>query len=253
MIVEGKLYNSGLTPAFHELYDPVTFPVSLETPMLNNLVKWDHSDTWAVVDFRPTESDHSGTTIVEDSYEDIVENYSCSVEGLGLIYPVPRLLLFVWTQFAKLQGTNIQEVPVVFENILFKRPTHLVQGKVYKFTIRVDESRGGEFEVKENGDSVLSGLIRKQSPVQSEYLDFLPETPQADADEELSQAEVYRELAVRGFELNGLFRGIERAHINGKLIRYLVSAHFIASHSVALLMHFSYVEIISVLCTFALC
>ena len=41
-----RLYASGAQPQVQKLYRPITYPVGRGTPMLNSLVKWDHSINW---------------------------------------------------------------------------------------------------------------------------------------------------------------------------------------------------------------
>jgi len=42
----GSLYLNGLNLDFTKLYAPVQFPVSLATPNIHNLIKWDHDFSW---------------------------------------------------------------------------------------------------------------------------------------------------------------------------------------------------------------
>nr|XP_018912187.1 PREDICTED: fatty acid synthase-like [Bemisia tabaci] len=47
----GKLYNAGIEVNFANLFSPTAFPVSRGTPMLQSLIKWDHSSRWPVASF----------------------------------------------------------------------------------------------------------------------------------------------------------------------------------------------------------
>lgn len=42
----GKIYNTGVNPQVQELYPKVQYPVSVGTPSISSLIKWDHSDEW---------------------------------------------------------------------------------------------------------------------------------------------------------------------------------------------------------------
>lgn len=60
----GNIYNAGAQPQVAKLYSPVTFPVSRNTPMINSMIKWDHSTEWPVATFGGT-SARSGEYIIE--------------------------------------------------------------------------------------------------------------------------------------------------------------------------------------------
>jgi len=47
----GKLYEFGFNVDLSPLYPKVEFPVSVETPMISPLVKWDHSQTHSLPDY----------------------------------------------------------------------------------------------------------------------------------------------------------------------------------------------------------
>lgn len=42
----GKIYNTGVNPHIEALYPKVHYPVSVGTPSIASLIKWDHSDDW---------------------------------------------------------------------------------------------------------------------------------------------------------------------------------------------------------------
>lgn len=46
-----RLYAAGAQPQVQKLYRPITYPVGRGTPMLNSLVKWDHSTKWYLARF----------------------------------------------------------------------------------------------------------------------------------------------------------------------------------------------------------
>ena len=47
-----RLYNAGLQPKLHEMYPPISYPVSRGTPNISSLLEWDHSIEWDVADYR---------------------------------------------------------------------------------------------------------------------------------------------------------------------------------------------------------
>lgn len=69
----------------------------------------------------------------------------------------------------------------------------------------------GDFEISESGSMSVSGKIKE---TESSETDILPyeDTPTM----ELSSADVYKELRLRGYDYGAEFRGISAADINGK-------------------------------------
>lgn len=69
----------------------------------------------------------------------------------------------------------------------------------------------GDFEISESGSMSVSGKIKE---TESSETDLLPykDTPTM----ELSSADVYKELRLRGYDYGSEFRGISAADINGK-------------------------------------
>lgn len=40
------MYQAGFQPKVNALYPKIEYPVSTETPLLSQLVKWEHSEDW---------------------------------------------------------------------------------------------------------------------------------------------------------------------------------------------------------------
>lgn len=47
----GKIFIGGQNPKIANLFDEVSFPVTLGTPMISSMVKWDHSKSWDIAKF----------------------------------------------------------------------------------------------------------------------------------------------------------------------------------------------------------
>lgn len=56
----GELYLNGAQPRISFIYPEIQLPVSRSTPMINHLIKWDHSADWYVTKFESQESIKSG-------------------------------------------------------------------------------------------------------------------------------------------------------------------------------------------------
>lgn len=42
------MYTNGLNPKIQELYPKISFPVCRETPSINELPFWDHTQVWSI-------------------------------------------------------------------------------------------------------------------------------------------------------------------------------------------------------------
>lgn len=73
----------------------------------------------------------------------------------------------------------------------------------------------GDFEISESGSMSVSGKIKE---TESSEADILPYKDTSTM--ELSNADVYKELRLRGYDYGSEFRGISAADINGKY-RYI--------------------------------
>lgn len=72
----------------------------------------------------------------------------------------------------------------------------------------------GQFEITENGVTVVSGrvqLINSHSAGEDDVVDVIPVNDYP----VLNQKEFYKELRLRGYHYNGLFRGVEEARADG--------------------------------------
>lgn len=69
----------------------------------------------------------------------------------------------------------------------------------------------GDFEISESGSMSVSGKIKE---TESSEADILPYKDTSTM--ELSNADVYKELRLRGYDYGSEFRGISAADINGK-------------------------------------
>lgn len=89
-----------------------------------------------------------------------------------------------------------------------------------KFLINIFEG-SGEFELCEGGSVAVSGKISVPEDVSREVLNL--STPQVPSEKDilsLNAADIYKELRLRGYDYEGIFRGITESDnrgINGQL------------------------------------
>lgn len=111
-------------------------------------------------------------------------------------------------------------MPVLFEDVQFHRATIMPKEGSVKFLINIFES-SGEFELCEAGSVAVSGKISVPEDVSKEVLNLLPPKGVNESDLlPLETLDVYKELRLRGYDYEGIFKGIKNADnrgFNGKL------------------------------------
>lgn len=212
-----ELYLAGVQADISKLYPPISFPVGRGTPMIGSLVKWDHSDTWSVPSFRQTSRETECTVKIDLSEETDAYLEGHKIDG-RLIFPATGYMFLVWKTLAKQRDTDIEQLPVIFENVRFHRATIMSKQQVIKFSVRIFEGTGN-FEICETNTVVVTGKIRvSEDPSNNKDQLKLPppstpvETQQALP---LNTKDVYKELKLRGYEYRGVFQGINSSDITG--------------------------------------
>jgi fatty acid synthase len=140
----GKLYELGINPSIENLYPKVEWPVARNTQSISSLIKWDHKESYFVkkypeYNFRGTASDMIQTISVS-TQEDAYLKDHC-IDG-RVIFPATGYLMLAWRQLAASRGKHWNEIPVIFEDVQFRRPTFLSDNEKTKLTIKFHESSG---------------------------------------------------------------------------------------------------------------
>ena len=211
----GKLYISGGQPKLSKLYPPITYPVGRGTPMINSMIKWDHSMQWSVADFSG-KSGHSGQSIMEFDLSKETDAYISGhcIDG-RVLFPATGYLTIVWKTFAKLRGTDFEKIPIVFEDVQFHRATIMPKEGPVKFMINIFEGTGA-FEICESGSSAVTGKIRIPENIEKEQLDLPVPVLSNEPDLlELKTNDVYKDLRLRGYDYSGVFQGIKSSDNRG--------------------------------------
>ncbi|XP_025264308.1 fatty acid synthase-like [Camponotus floridanus] len=209
----GKMYIGGAQPDIAKLYPSVSFPVSRGTPMIGSLVKWDHSATWQIPDFKHKSKESSEEHVIEINLSSKTDAYLTGHKIDGrFVYPGGSYILMVWQLFAKLHDTHFEQLPVVFENIWLQRITFLPENKTIKFLIKLIEETG-DFVILEANTIVASGNIRIAEIIEKNQLN-LPSLPMPSTKLLLNTEDMYRELRLRGYEHSGIFKGLKCCDIS---------------------------------------
>ncbi|KAI5717132.1 hypothetical protein M8J77_000765 [Diaphorina citri] len=212
----GKLYNAGLQPRLNQLLPPVKFPVGRGTPMIQSLVEWDHSTEWSVASFAGKGGSRSGECVIDVDLSKEEDAYLSghAIDG-RILFPATGYLVLVWKTFAKLHGKSFEDTPVILENVNFLRATIMPKEGSVKFLINIFDGTG-EFELCESGSVAVSGRIRTPEDVSKEQLDLSELTPAISSEMlELSSADVYKDLRLRGYDYSGAFRGVSQSDNKG--------------------------------------
>jgi fatty acid synthase, animal type len=203
----GKLYASGAQPLISRLYRPITYPVGRSTPMLNSKINWDHSQKWMLLD---VSKEKSGETVVEInlSQENDAFLSGHAIDG-RILFPATGYMTLAWKTFAKMKATTFDRLPVVLENVVFHRATILPKEGSVKFGLNFFDG-SGKFEICEGGSLAVSGNIRVPENIVPEELSSDPIESDTESGLQLEKGDVYKELRLRGYDYDGIFRGINR-------------------------------------------
>ncbi|KAK0096040.1 hypothetical protein PV326_006670, partial [Microctonus aethiopoides] len=209
----GKLYNVGLQPLIANLYPEVQLPVSRSTPMISPLIKWDHSDDWYVTSYRMQEKITSGERIVEVTLTDEDYEYMAGhiIDGRNLL-PATGYLAFVWETVGMMKGELYTEISIVFRDVKFLRVTTLPKEGIIELTVVIQKGTG-RFEIVEGGVAVVTGYVQSTSKPHVEKMN--PPLIKNNEEEEMTNKDFYKELRLRGYNYDGLFKGIKSATTSG--------------------------------------
>lgn len=205
----GKLFAAGGQPQVTRLYRTISYPVGRGTPMLNSKVKWDHSQKWLLVKFGSDSS--SGEALVDVNLAKDEDTYLAghTIDG-RILFPATGYMTLVWKMFAKMRGEKLEKLPVVMENVTFHRATIMPKEGSVKFGINFFNGTG-QFEICESGTLAVSGKISVPENIEHEELPLEPINAKDTVNIELDTSDIYKELRLRGYDYDGLFRGVAKA------------------------------------------
>lgn len=204
----GKLYLAGAQPLISKLYPPINYPVGRGTPMLNSLVRWDHSTEWDVVQYAML-SEQSGESII--AY-DLSKETDAFLQGHNIdgrvLFPATGYLYLAWSTLAKLKSVNMEDMPVIFENVKLQRATIMPKSGQVKFLINIFTG-SGDFEICESGSTVVTGKIYQPENVEKAVINLpIPSDQKGATEPKLNKDDMYKELRLRGYNYSGVFQGL---------------------------------------------
>ncbi|CAG9833288.1 unnamed protein product [Diabrotica balteata] len=203
----GKFYLAGGQPNLRNLYNEVTFPVSRGTKMLSPLVRWDHSVTWFSGLYK--HKDYFGksltVSLLDEQYA-YLEGHQ--IDG-RILMPATGYLDLVWDIVAEFHLKPKCELPIIIENVKFKRATVLTADDGVTFLINVLK-QSGYFEIFESGSIVCSGYVRVPKDISSEFIEKeVSDVPQ-EKEIILKEEEIYKEYQLRRYTYKNYFKGISQ-------------------------------------------
>ncbi|XP_041987370.1 fatty acid synthase-like [Aricia agestis] len=204
----GRLYGAGAQPQLTSLYPTRTWPVSRSTPGLASRVLWDHSVEYDVPKFKNER--RSDDTIAYDlSKPDDSFIAGHNIDG-RVLFPGTGYLVLIWRTLAKLHNSTIEETPIIFENVQFKRPIVMPTSGLVEFTVTILKN-SGDFEVSEGEGAIVTGQVRlaKSRLEDKVSSNSLP----SESSISLNTDDIYKEFRVRGFYYSGIFCGIKSCDI----------------------------------------
>ncbi|KAM4824750.1 fatty acid synthase [Urocitellus parryii] len=216
----GKLHLAGINVNPDALFPPVDFPVPRGTPLISPLIQWDHSQTWdvpATEHFPNGSSSTSATVYTIDTSPESPDHYLLDhcIDGRAL-FPATGYLCLVWRTLAHRLGLSLEQVPVVFEDVTLHQATILPRTGTVPLEVRLLEASRA-FEISQNGSLIVSGKVYQWEDPDPKLFEHPEDLGPAEAlpTSCLTQADIYKELRLHGYDYGPHFQGILEATLEG--------------------------------------
>lgn len=204
----GNLYNAGAQPQISRLYAPIKYPVSPGTPMINSLVKWDHSVKWTVPDFtRNYVSGRRNLSITIDLNSDEYRHIAGHVVDEEILFPASGYIVIAWKMFAKQKNVDFSKLPVIVENFEILHAILLKNTSSLDFSVNILEE-SGIFEIFESGSLKAKGIIRVIEDVEVIESEMPIMVKHLSSNLDLFKYDIYKALKLRGYDHQKSFQSI---------------------------------------------
>ncbi|XP_072167778.1 fatty acid synthase-like [Diadema setosum] len=208
----GKLYASGIDVQLDGLYPPVDFPVSVTTPPIAPVIRWDHSQEWDIprVEQFLKQGGSSLTVMaftidVSPESEDSYIKDHC-IDG-RVLYPATGYLRLAWRALARMRNTVPDQMPVEFKDVVIHQATIVPKTGTINLEVRIAPG-SNTFEVGDGDQLAVSGKIFVPDTPVPERPTPVVETASAEGTIILEKGDVYKELRLRGYEYGPDFQGV---------------------------------------------
>ena len=211
------LYELGINPSIENLYPKVEFPVSRGTPSIGSLMRWDHSmsfvdKTFPDYHFRTTSSDMNVVINMKLREENYFSGHC--IDG-NVLLPATGYLVLAWRIYAASLARPWFDVPVVWEQVQFKRAVFLSEDNVTQLKV-VYSRKTNDFVILENDNECCRGKV--YGPIDDALLlqSKFHENHNRVFDNEitLTKDDIYKDLRVRGYDYSGEFQKLKRVRTN---------------------------------------
>ena len=201
--------------------------------MISPLIKWEHSEDWFVTKFESQKSNRSGERHVVMNLGDTETEYMSGhcIDG-RILYPATAYLYLVWETMGLMMGVYFFELRVEFEDVKFVRATALPKNQDVELTVMIQPG-SGRFEITENSSVLVTGFIKIVDNVRLVDL----EVPEDTSYPTLTAKDFYKELRLRGYHYNGLFKSVEEARGDGVVAKVKWNANWVAFMDCLLQVH----------------
>ncbi|EAT46627.1 AAEL002237-PA [Aedes aegypti] len=220
----GHLYLTQQDLNLLNLYPPVQFPVARGTPMISPLIRWDHRDSWYVVRyewvaFRVSNQLNFKVTLAD---QDFVYAAGHCIDG-RVLFPATGYLSLVWELIAYLKQRELSDCPVQFDDVQFLRATTLTKNKAVNLLVTLQKGTG-RFEIADGTTPVVTGFARMLE-TKHEHFQAIEENSLAPL---LTSRDFYKELRLRGYHYNALFKSVMEAHSDGSAAKIQWKGNWVA-------------------------
>ncbi|XP_054986055.1 fatty acid synthase [Sorex araneus] len=215
-----KLHLAGINIDPNGLLPPVEFPAPRGTPLISPHIRWDHSQAWDVpaAEHFPSGSGSSSATVYSiDTSPESPDNYLVDhcIDG-RVLFPATGYLCLAWRTLARQLGQDVEQTPVLFEDVTLHQATILPKTGTVALEVRLLEA-SHTFEVSDNGTLIVSGKVSLWEDPDPKLFDSpgSPDPAGPTATSRLAQGDVYKELRLRGYDYGPHFQGILEASLEG--------------------------------------
>ena len=212
-----KLYELGINPSIENLYPRVEYPVSRGTPSIGSLMKWNHSQKYSMrtfpdYNFRTTASDMNITIDIKLNEQNFYSGHC--IDG-NILFPATGYLMLAWRIYAGSLAKPWNEVPVVWEQVQFKRAVFMSEDNLTYLKV-VYSRKTGDFVILENDNECCRGKV--YGPIDDSLLiqsQFYENQNRVFENEmTLTRDDIYKDLRVRGYDYSGEFQKLSQIRTN---------------------------------------
>lgn len=178
--------------------------------MISPIVKWNHSENYFVPLFDSFNT-YERRNVIINMNDKIFEFVQGHIIDGKILFPGTGWLYLVWETFARMLGISHTKLKVVFEDVKFLRATSLAKNQDVLVTIAIHRG-SGRFEIIEGKSATIAhGQIKLGDTVS------LTEISVEDKDDSvtLKEQDFYKEMKLRGYYHQGLFRAVKEIRDDG--------------------------------------